>query len=1098
MKLITTYCDSYPELQKILHVMRLAFFLVFIFSCCSWATTSSYAQNTEITLEAGNKTLKELFSEIEEKSEFIFFYNDEVIDLSRKVNVENSKQTLPELLDKILAGSKVRYTIIDRQVTFYKKSEVDSLPVPTNPQQTQNILIHGKVQDSSGEVIVGANIKEKGTTNGCISDENGQFSLRLNKNATIIISYLGYTTQEVTVGNNTNFSIVLKEDQKQLDEVVVIGYGTVAKKELTSAISHVSNKDFLNIGNGNPLMQIQGKVAGLTIDNTASADPNANPSVQIRGVTSRSAGNEPLVVVDGIPGANLRNINENDIASIDVLKDGAASAIYGTRGSNGVIIITTKKGDMGGLAKVSYTGYVSFDTPKRDLKALNAKDFVAHNRGQDYGADTDWFDEITHTGLTHRHTLQISGGTAKNNYRVTVDYRDGNGIDIRSDRKEIGARASLFHESPNRLYQFIFNIAPRKIDRNNSDQAAFDRALTLNPTYPVMNTDIPGQYYHVYGYDENNPVEDLNLDISGSMEQYLDWDGTFRLNLLPLLSPESNQSLSTQITLAQQINNSNNFYFRPSTHTLQIRDGRQGEASQSRNYNMQKSLEWLGNYAFSKKNHNLKAMVGYSYQYFQNSGLSAENKDFASDALTYNNLGNGSYNSEIAGRLGMGSSKEDSKLIAFFGRISYDYNGKYMATASLRYEGSSKFGANNKWGYFPAVSAGWRISQEDFMKDISWINDLKIRADYGVTGNQNFGNYLSLKTMVGVEYFYLNGRYIRGWAPGVNINQDLRWEKGKNWNIGVDFSLFNNIVSGSFNYFNRKQQDLLGDYNVPSPPNLAQTLFVNVGTMRNTGIEFDLNIAAVRSKNFSYNIGLIGYTTNNKFLSFSNDVFHGQKYYWQSGFPGPGLSAAAQRLEEGKRVGTFHIYEYAGVDDKGNWLIKDNAGNLKPIADAVEEDKKDMGNGLPKFNLSWSNNLNYKNWSLDIFFRGNFGYQVYDTHSMYWGLQSSAPNTNVMYSAYEENAHITGTSQHVSYFLHNMNYLKLDVATLSYTFNINNKWMESVRLYATGRNLLTITKYKGVDPSNFSINGLEPGLVSGKKSYYPSSRQYLMGVQINF
>lgn len=959
--------------------------------------------------------------------------------------------------------------------------------------------ITGTVIDQKGEMIIGANIVEKANTNnGTTSDINGKFSLPVAPNATIVVSYLGYNTQEITTGGNTDFEIMLWEDQLQLEEVVVIGYGSVAKKELTSAVSHVSSKDFLHISSGNPLMQLQGKVAGLTIDNTASADPNSNPSIQLRGVTSRSAGNEPLIVVDGIPGTNLWNVNENDIESIDVLKDGAASAIYGTRGSNGVIVITTKKGNISGLAKVIYTGQVSFDTPKNDLEVLSAKDFIANNRGQNYGADTNWFDEITQVGVTQNHTLQVSGGTAKNNYRLTVDYRNGEGIDIRSDRKEIGARLSLSHESPNGLYSITFNTAPRKIERNNSDQEAFNRALTLNPTYPVMDPNEINRFYHVYGYDEGNPVEDLRLDTSGSMEQFLNWDGTFKLNLLPLLTSGGNHSLSTQVTMAQQLNNEYLYYFRPSNHTLQIRDGRRGEARQTRNYSLQESLEWLGNYVFSKNEHTLKAMVGYSYQYFQNSSLTAENKDFASDVLTYNDLENGSYNREIAGRLGMDSSKEDSKLIAFFGRVSYDYKGKYLATASLRYEGSSRFGANNKWGYFPAASIGWRISEESFMEDISWIDELKIRADYGVTGNQNFANYKSLKTMVGVQQYFLNGKFIQGWAPGGNMNQNLQWEKGKNWNIGLDFGLFNNIVSGSFNYFNRKQENLLGDYQVPSPPNLAQYLFVNVGTMRNNGIEIDLNIDVVRSKDFSYTVGLIGYTTNNKFVSFSNDTYHGQKYYWLSGFPGPGLSAAAQRIEEGKRIGTFYVFEYAGVDDTGNWLIKDNEGNLKPYAEAVEDDKKAMGNGLPKFNLSWNNTLIYKNWSLSVFFRGNFGYQVYDTHSMYFGLQSAAPNTNVMYSAYNENAHITGTNQHISYFLHDMNYLKLDVATLGYTFKTNSKWIESIRLYGTGRNLVTFSKYKGVDPSNFSINGLEPGVVPGKKNFYPSSRQYLMGIQMTF
>ena len=969
-----------------------------------------------------------------------------------------------------------------------------------NPQQPgRNIT--GIIIGVDNEPIIGANIQQKDLlTNGTVTDVNGSFSISVPQNSTLIITYIGYITQEIPVGNQTSLRIILLEDLQALEEVVVIGYGTVAKREVTSAVSHVSSKDFLNIGSNNPVMQIQGRVSGVSITNTASADPNSNPNIQVRGVASRSASNSPLIVIDGVPGGNLQNINENDIESIDVLKDGAASAIYGTRGSNGVIIVTTKKGSSDGSFRSSYTGYLTVDVPKKQLPVLSAAEFKQHpERGTDYGYDTDWFDEITRTGVTHRHTLQVSGGTVKNNYRATLDYRDATGIDIRSDRKEIGARVSINHQSPNDLYRFIFNVSPRKIDYNNADRAMFSQALTLNPTFPVWNPDRPGYYYEATGWEAENPVEKLMLEKNGRIMKYLDWDGTFRLNLLPLLAPSlSSHSLSTQITLAQQINDDERFWFRPSTSTLAMKTGRKGEANQDKRRNIQESLEWILNYALETEEHTLRAMAGYSYQYFQYTRLYAENRDFASDGLLYNNLGNGTYNREVAGRLGMESAKNDSKLIAFFGRLSYDFKGKYLATASLRYEGSSRFGPNNKWGYFPAVSVGWRLSEEEFLKSIGWINDLKLRADYGVTGNQGFDNYRSLATYGSYGQVYFDNRYITGWSPNRNVNPNLKWEKGKNWNIGLDFTIFN-IISGSFNYFNRTQQDLLGDYDVAMPPNIASSSYVNVGTMRNQGVELELNVEVIKRRDLSYNIGFIGYTTNNKFISFSNDIFTGQKFYWMDGFPAPGSPGQVQRIQEGERVGTFYTYKYAGVGEQGNWMIFNKDDVAIPINQGTDEDKRPVGNGLPKFTMSFNNTLNYKNMDMTLFFRGNFGYQVYNIHEFYWGLQSAAPNLNVLQVTYTNNNHIVqGMNAHNSYFVRDADYVKLDVATLGYTYKTRSKWIESLRLYFTGRNLFIVTAYNGVDPDIFPTNGLQPGVPEEKKGYYPSTRQYLLGLQVNF
>lgn len=1082
------YCLENPDLKQLFRIMRISIFLLF-FCLFSLMAEIVHSQNARVTINQSNAQLETILNEIESQTDYLFIYKKDVNVKARK-SIRASGKPVSEVLAALLQGSSIAYKMEGNHIILTHNASLAA--------QQQGVT--GVVTDASGEPLIGVTVMLKGAAQGTVTDADGKFSLTAKTGEVIVVSYIGYASQEIRLKDVKALRIVLKEDVELLDEVVVIGYGSISRKELTSAVSHVSGKDMLKIGNGNPAMQIQGKVPGVNIDNTASADPNGWPNIQIRGVGSRTAGLGPLIVIDGVPGGSLDNVNENDIESIDVLKDGAASAIYGTRGSNGVIVITTKKGSADGNIHTFYSGFVNISTPITELEVLSADEFRKYNRGDDYGANTNWFDEITKVGVSHSHTLQITGGNAKNNYKGTVDVKNSEGIDLRSDKREVGARLSFNHTAGNELYNIILNVAPRTMKYNTADYSTFWTALMVNPTIPVMDPKEPGKYYKLTGWDTYNPVETLKLEENGGEKKILNWDGTFKLNLFPLLCKDKSHYLSTQITIAQQIVDTDGFFFRPSTSTRAEQSGFNGEASRKYDKNRQESLEWLVNYMFDKGNHHLKVMGGYSYQYFVNSGFNAENKDFASDLLSYNNLGAGSYNSAAIGRLGMGSYKNDSKLIAFFGRISYNWADKYFATFSLRQEGSSKFGVNNKWGSFPAVSAGWRISEEKFMKDIEWIDDLKLRGDYGVTGNQDFNSYTSLTTMASYDLNYYKGQYIRGWSFANNPNPDVKWEKGKNWNVGVDFSLFDYRLSGSLNYYSRKQSGLLGDYDVPLPPNGAAKTFVNVGTMKNTGFEIDLNWNAVRTKDFDYSIGLAGATSDNKFVSFSDQTYKGNPYYWLSAFPlYPGNPGALQRIEEGQRIGNFQTFEYARVDDAGEWLIYSKDGEVIPIDKGTDEDKRVVGNGLPKLTMSMSHSLRYKNFDLTLFFRGNFGFQIYDAHNLYYGLQSAAPNTNVLKSAYNGNSAITkGKNVHNSYFVHNGDFVKLDVATLGYNWNVNSGWLEKVRVYFTARNLFTISEYKGLDMDAFAVNGMEPGIPSNKTSYYPSSRQYLLGVQVNF
>ncbi len=952
----------------------------------------------------------------------------------------------------------------------------------------QNLKVTGKVMESPTNLpLEGVTVIIKGTMTGTDTSADGTFTISASQGDVLVFSMIGYREVEAVAGEM--MTVYLEEDSELLQEIVVVGYGTMDKKELTSAVSHISSENFLSSSGGDPAKLIQGKVPGVSVSNTGAADPNNTSSIQIRGVSSRAAGLGPLVVIDGVPGGNMANLNQNDIESIDILKDGAASAIYGTRGSNGVILITTKKGAQDGRISTSYNFLASADMMIRELDMLSADEYRELKvplGGVDLGGDVeDWLSEVSRIGLTHQHTITLSGGNSKNSYRVSADYRDSKGIDRRSERQEYGARAFFNHTSGGGLFTFTANLAPRVINGKGADWHTFHRAIEANPTSPIMDPNEPAYYYDFYGQQAMyNPVEENSTVTDDRMTKIIDWNATAKLNIT--------ENLSTQLTFADQKTDNYNGWFRPAVNRQN--KGYEGEAKKTYDYSSQYSLEWLVNWYKSFKGHNIKFMGGYSYQYFQNSGFWAENQDFPSDALSYNNLGQGSKGKE-EGILGMGSYKNDAKLIAFFGRVSYDYQGKYLATVSLRHEGSSKFGKNNKWGNFPAMSAGWRISQEKFMRNVEWINDLKIRADFGVTGNQDFASYLSLNTMAGFGDYYYNGEYFSVWGVAKNVNPDLRWEKGINWNVGLDFSLLDNRISGSFNYFNRTQKDLLGDYNVSVPPYLYSTIFVNVGTMKNTGLEIDLNFDVVRNRDFKYDIGFVGSTTDNRIVSFSNSEYIGQDFIYAAGTEDPLPMHYLQRIEVGQRLGTFYMWRFAGFNKNGEWVIYDKDGNHKMATFGTDEDMCAVGNGLPKFTASMSHNFSYKNWELALFFRGAFGFDLFNVHDFYYGTKSM--NSNVLKKAFEENGNISGNPIVCDYFLEKGDYLKLDMVNLAYNFSINKKHLKNIRLYLTGRNLLTITGFSGVDPSTYDVNGLTPG-ANGSRNYYPTTRQVIFGAQIDF
>ncbi len=1101
------------RLKKAYRIMKIAMLLSLIFSLQIIAGPS-YSQSTRLTLNMNNAKVKDVLMQIENQSEFYFLYNGKLVDVEKKVNIEANNKSVQEVLAKVL-DDDVSVKIVDRQIILLPSS-MDTEPAK---EITQGIVVTGTITDKRGDPMPGVNVFVKGTTTGVITDSNGKYSITVpNQSAELAFSFIGFITNEYVVGNQRVIDIILDEDTQEIEEVVVIGYGTAKKRDLTSAVSHVSSKDFLQVGAVDAAMQMQGKVAGVSVSNLGAGDPNSSTSIQVRGVSSRNAGLGPLIVVDGVPGgSNMENLNPDDIESIDILKDGAASAIYGTRGSNGVIMVTTKKGgSLDGSIKATYNGYVAWNFMKNELNVMTADEFkqyrVPTGKGTDMGYDTNWIDEIMQTGMTQRHSLALSSGNMNNNYRISVDYADTKGMDIRSRRKDYGARFSGVHKSKNGLYQVNMNVSPRIIYRDNANWGAFNQAITVNPTYSVFDpTDPTGQtYQQPAGWSDTNPVETVTRELDGSEDKRLNWSGSFQLNLLPVLAKSlKNHTLNTSLIAGGDISDGFEYFFRPMSSLVSIRDGYRGMATREYRKRLNQSYEWLINYAYDTEKHHLKLLGGYSYQYSQESHIEAENRDFQNDNLLYNSLGSGAYMSAVAGRTGFATSKDDSRLISFFGRVTYDYKQKYLFTASLRYEGSSKFGPNTKWGYFPAASVGWRISDESFMKGLTWLSDLKVRADVGVTGNQDFPSYQSLPTYTTSGRTYYQGGWMVGWNPERNPNLDLKWETATNWNLGVDFAFFNYRLSGSVNYYNRNQSDLLGSVDAPAPKYPYTTIYANVGSMTNQGVEIELTGRVVDRKDFGYSATLVMATNDNKFKSFSSNEFTAKNFLDVVSMPGPGTPGYIQRLQEGQRVGSFFTWRYAGVDATGNWLVYNRNGDAIPVAQATTDDKDFTGNGLPKFSLSMTHTFRYKNWDASVFLRGNFGHDLYNVQHFYLALQAAAAdNANCLLEAYTDNAHITtGSNVITDYFIEKGSYLKIDVASIGYTFKFSSVWAESLRVYCSGKNLYTFTKFKGRDPDAYPVNGLYPGIstsvntsgvTEGSKNFYPSSIQLLLGVQFNF
>lgn len=915
----------------------------------------------------------------------------------------------------------------------------------------------------------------------------------------LVISYIGYVTQEVPTVGKKSLEIILKEDTKTLDEVVVIGYGTQRKGDVTSSVASVKADNFVKGAVKDVGQLIQGKVAGLAITNP-NGDPTGSTQIRLRGTnTIGGANTAPLVLIDGIPG-ELGTVAPEDVESVDVLKDGSAAAIYGTRGTNGVILITTKQAKGVDINQVEYNGYVSTSLIAKKLDMLNADEFRTLYPDQDHGADTDWIDEISRTPISHVHNLSLMGGNSKTNYIANLNYASRQGIMKKSDFESFQGRIEVTHRMFDDKLKLKFGLFGKKNQMESTTSGGsfrgwvYGQATRRNPTDPVRNED--GTWNeNVSKFEYENPLA-LLYEAEGNVKKtQLRYNGNIVYN------PIKDLTLSAVFSYIRD--NMNRGYGETLSHISALRDGLAGWSSVGAYTKMEKLMELTAQYNKEIGAHKFSVLGGYSYNETDFEELWIDNYGFQDDYFGgWHNIGIGSALKD--GKANIGSKKTPTNLIGFFGRATYSFKNRYLLMGALRYEGASQlWGTDNAWGLFPSVSVGWRITEEAFMKNQKIFDDLKLRVGYGVTGSQPKDPFLGVAMLKYGSYAFVNGNWIQTIVPASNPNPDLKWEEKKETNIGLDFVSWGGRLSGSIDYYNRDVDGLIYEYGVPTPPNLYNKTMANGGTMRNRGVEVLVTVVPVQNKDFEWSTTGTFSLNSNKLISLSGSIFKSDYDYFNTGtVEYSGQVADSHRVQVGESIGNFYGFKVVDVDSEGRWIYEDRNGELVNYKDFTHapEDKHVIGNGLPKWYAGWNNTLRYKNFDLNVTMRGAFGFQIINGGRMNYENVKNSRFENRLKSVNDLVFGKHTLSPEVepefnSYYVEDGDYWKIDNITLGYSFGQVGKYIKSLRIYGSVLNALTITGYKGIDPE-VSTDGLTPGYDT--RDRYPSVRSFTFGVNVKF
>lgn len=1088
--------DAAPPGTKLLMVMNCL--AVLLLGCTLTVSAGVYSQEKRVTLNLNEVRFSRFFKAIEQSTGYRFTYSNDILPKGHTVTLNVKEAPVREVLDATLDKEGLKYRFIDEAGIIVISRNDD--PVPTAAEDFQK-KISGKVTNEKGEPLAGATVRVKGSSRAATTDADGNFSIDAPDNATTLqVSYVGYSSQEVAISQQSGLVIALKPEAAGLNDVVVVGYGTARKRDVTGAVSSVTSKDFTTGLITNPMDQIQGKVPGLVITKV-DGDPNAEVVLRLRGQTSLSGGQSPLLVLDGVildDVGQISNIPPGDILSYDVLKDASATAIYGSRGANGVIIINTKKG-RSGRSQVDYQGFVSLSNVAKKPRLLTTPEFYAeaqkigvdpsvydsYNSGKD--VTNDWSGAILRTGVAHSHTIGISGGTENFNYRGSVNYLDNQGIVINTGKEQLGLRLNAEQKALDGRLTIQVGLINTNTNRKLVNRDIFNWANVIPPYIRIKQED--GSDNPVYQYNYQNPVIYQNSVINTADERLTQGYGTVNYKLLKDLTVGVTGSVS-------KFNIQSDYYLPVIPGANNINSARKTNANRD-----SKKGDIHLNYFKSINKHNFSATGVYEYNYYGYNFYSAAGKGFVVDANTDNALQNGN-----ASLNQISSYKEEFMIISFLARATYNYNSKYYLTASFRRDGSSKFGKNHRWGNFPSISAAWRMKNEAFLKDVDWLDDLKLNAGYGVVGNQDaIGAYNTLTTLTSAGVTYdptnANNMYPVGFTPNQNPNPDLVWEERHGKNIGVEFSLLRSRITGSISAFNDKTKNLLYTYSVQVPPNFVPSVLANVGSLTNKGVEIQLNAEIVRKKDLSWSVGGQITTINTKVTSLSG-TWNGQKLSTDNivagSASGRGLSAnPITYLIVGKSPYTFYLPHYVSKTNEGLSQFLKEDGSL--TTDYLEA-KNFYIDPYPKFNYGFTTNLNYKNWGFNVFFRGVSGIKIFNNTNLNLANYNNLPSVNVLKEAVTSGLRDNPTPS--DYWLQNASFLRCESMTLSYALP-KIKGIDAMRLYLSGNNLFVITPYKGLDPEIATVNNAAtPAFIdltySGSGGYYPKARTVTLGVNISF
>jgi TonB-linked SusC/RagA family outer membrane protein len=983
------------------------------------------------------------------------------------------------------------------------------VPLALEAQATGQIT--GVVTSDLRQPLAGVQIVVRGTTLGAVTADNGRY-LILNVPAgdhMLDVSFLGFDDRELPVtveaGTPAVLDIELATRAIALDEVVVVGYGTQRREEITGAVASVSSADFNKGPARDAASLIAGKLPGLIVQ-TPSGDPRDESQINIRGTTSIQGPNEPLILIDGVPG-EIETVPAEDIASISVLKDGSAAAVYGTRGSDGVILITTKR-HQGGAPTLRYDGYVSqsaiYNAPDFH-SAADYRRFITDGTFPactdtanedcitDFGFDTDWQDAMLRNPVSQRHNMTLAGGATNTNYTASLNYESEQGIFERSDNREVTARANIRHSMFDGRLEAEANLFSRTETAFEGPgfEGIWRQALIRNPTDRMSTED--GAWQQRGGYVYTNPLS-LLMEENGEQE-----DRQTRLHGTVTLRPIDRLRISVMggATRSSELSGSATTFRHPNN----TESGLRGVAGRNTRSEYDRILEITGTFTEQLGGHNVTVLGGYGYQDFLAEGFNANNREFPTDLFGWNDLGSGEALPD--GRASIGSFKDDRKLIGFFSRLNYDFQNRYILMGSVRYEGSTRFGAGHKWGLFPAVSAGWRISEESFMDALPFINDLRLRAGFGVTGIEPDNSYLSLTSYryQGNRSFMVDGRWVEGLVPSRNPNPDLRWEEKQEINVGLNFSLLDFRLNGALDVYRRDTKDMLYNYSVPSPPYLTGSLLANVGSMRNSGIEAELSYNVIDRPGVRWTSSVNGSSNSNELVSLSNETFNTADCFFD-GHTGEPIQQSTHRICVGGPIGNFFGFESVDIDDEGKWIVLDSAGSRISIEDVTQDDRRLLGNGIPKYHLAWNNSAQIGSFDLSVNMRGAFDFQILNFQRLYYE-NPSILQYNMLRSAFDPvygKRPVDYDLAYVSYYIEDGDFWKIDNATIGYTIGPNllgglSNLLSGARVYISGRNLLTITGYKGMDPE-VGFTGFAPG--TDHRDTYPTIRTFTAGMTVSF